>query len=284
MDMDASQPADIVRAVARAFERDRYLAALLAPAHAREDLVTLAAFAGEIARIPAAVSEPMMGKIRLQWWRDAFAAAYADAGHLSGHPVADALAALAHRRSLPRAVLDAIVDAQMDRLDDRPFETLDELRAHLAVVDGGHFALAWRTLGGAGAPPPLLGQAGEVYGLARCLIEVPAELAQGRVVLPRRLLAEHGLESENLQSSATATKWRILISALCATVADRLDALAPSYRRADARARLAALPLALVRPYLKATQRGEVAGLEANDIGPLSRVWRIWRCRQSRRV
>ena len=38
---------DVVRLGARAFERDRYLAALLAPHGVRDDLIALAAFAGE---------------------------------------------------------------------------------------------------------------------------------------------------------------------------------------------------------------------------------------------
>ena len=79
---------DVVRTAARAFERDRYLAALLSPRGVREDLLALAAFAGELARIPAFVSEPMVGEIRLQWWRDAIRAGLKDgSGEGGGHPI-----------------------------------------------------------------------------------------------------------------------------------------------------------------------------------------------------
>ena len=61
---------DVVTIAARAHERDRYLAALLGPRPIRRDLIALAAFAGEVGRIPAFVTEPMMGRIRLQWWRE----------------------------------------------------------------------------------------------------------------------------------------------------------------------------------------------------------------------
>ena len=61
---------DVIRLAARAYERDRYLAALLSPAARRDDLLVLAAFAGDVGRIASSVSEPMMGAIRLQWWRD----------------------------------------------------------------------------------------------------------------------------------------------------------------------------------------------------------------------
>ena len=56
---------------ARELDYDRYLAALLAPRAARDGLMALAAFHGEIARIPRTVREPGVGDIRLQWWRDA---------------------------------------------------------------------------------------------------------------------------------------------------------------------------------------------------------------------
>ena len=60
-----------------AADYDRYLSALFAPACRREALFALIAFNHEIARIPEAVSEPMLGRIRLQWWREVLEAVYA---------------------------------------------------------------------------------------------------------------------------------------------------------------------------------------------------------------
>ena len=93
---------DAIAASARAGEPDRYLAALLAPPSARPHLLALAAFLGELARVPARVTrEPAMGQIRLQWWRDAIAA---PAGARTGNPVADALRATIRTCHLPAAV------------------------------------------------------------------------------------------------------------------------------------------------------------------------------------
>jgi hypothetical protein len=61
---------EAVRASARLNAPDRYYAALFAPAAVRDDLIALAAFCGEIARIGRQVSEPVMGEIRITWWRD----------------------------------------------------------------------------------------------------------------------------------------------------------------------------------------------------------------------
>ena len=61
-------------ALLRRHDADRYLTALFAPGERREALFALYAFNLEIARMREAVSEPMMGLIRLQWWRDALEA------------------------------------------------------------------------------------------------------------------------------------------------------------------------------------------------------------------
>ena len=49
---------------------DRYLTALFAPAERREALFALYAFNLELARARESVREPIMGRMRLQWWRD----------------------------------------------------------------------------------------------------------------------------------------------------------------------------------------------------------------------
>ena len=85
---------------ARSFDRDRYLAALLAPNEARADLVVLAAYLGEIKRVPLLAREAAIGEIRLQWWRDALSSEGA-----SGHPVADAMREVARRRLIDPGLL-----------------------------------------------------------------------------------------------------------------------------------------------------------------------------------
>jgi len=58
-------------ALVRRADPDRYFASLFAPAEIRPYLFALYAFNHELARIGETVHEPMMGQIRLQWWREA---------------------------------------------------------------------------------------------------------------------------------------------------------------------------------------------------------------------
>ena len=61
----------------RQHDRDRFLTTLFAPDDRREDLLALYAFNHEVAKTREVVSEPTLGRIRLQWWRDNLEAIYA---------------------------------------------------------------------------------------------------------------------------------------------------------------------------------------------------------------
>jgi NADH dehydrogenase [ubiquinone] 1 alpha subcomplex assembly factor 6 len=71
MNEEAGSPAlsELGRMVRR-HDRDRFLTTLFAPAAERQALLALYAFNHEVAKTREVVSEPMLGRIRLQWWRD----------------------------------------------------------------------------------------------------------------------------------------------------------------------------------------------------------------------
>src|SRR6184192_565741 len=94
-----------VAALVRRHDRDRYQTALFAPADRREALFALYAFNYEIARVRELVSQPMLGQIRLQWWREAVAAAFAGAPSRQ-HEVAQPLSAVIADHRLTRAHFD----------------------------------------------------------------------------------------------------------------------------------------------------------------------------------
>ena len=76
-------------AVVRAADKDRFLAALFAPAALRRHLHALYAFNSEIARVRDAAREVLPGEIRLQWWRDALVGQAR--GEVNANPIAAAL-------------------------------------------------------------------------------------------------------------------------------------------------------------------------------------------------
>ena len=293
-----TEPADVVRVAARAWERDRYLAALLAAASVRADLIALAAFAGEVARIPGYVSEPMLGEIRLQWWRDALDRMVAGEGgpaNTIGHPIADALGAVIARHGLPIGLLHGLVDAHAARLVDTPFADEAALRANLAASEGALFELAARVLGAqpADLPPDLMAAAAHSYGLARLLIELPATLAEHRCLLPVDKLAGHGVSIDQLRQGEGLAGLGRVVGEVAAGAATEVAGIEGGWRALPRSVRAALLPVALVRPYLRACEGWASCSLatrigiktgganaaawdRVEDIAPLTRVWRLW--------
>jgi 15-cis-phytoene synthase len=241
-----------VRAAARSGDVDRYLAALLGPRKARADLLALAAFVGEIARIPGLVSEPMMGEIRLQWWREALDTL--QAGGITGNPVADVLGRAIVQHALPDELLRGLIDARSHDLEPQRSHG-PGLTAYVDATDGAAFKLAARILNvDPQSASELLFATAQAYGRARILRNAARE-GDGAT-------AQHQGEARSWLGKA-----RLLIKAAP-------PAILP-----------AILPVALVEPYLAALEVSGPDSADARaDISQLTRVWRLWRASVTGRI
>jgi phytoene synthase len=113
---------------ARRNDWERFICTLFAPRDARESLFSLIAFNSELARTRDVVSQPLLGQIRLQWWRDAVAAIYGDAppsAATATHPILVPLGKAISEHRLERALLDAMIDARSDELDEGGLNTTE---------------------------------------------------------------------------------------------------------------------------------------------------------------
>jgi phytoene synthase len=114
----------------RGADRDRFLAALFAPEPARADLLALLAFDHELGRTRTVTREPMLARIRLEWWREAVAEA-AGAGKPRAQPIVESLSETVRRHGLAPASLVALIDAREEEIEG----PLDVLRAGHALAD-----------------------------------------------------------------------------------------------------------------------------------------------------
>lgn len=250
--MQPAEQFDAVRDAARSAAPDHYLSALLAPRHARDDLIVLTAFLGETARIPHLVTEPALGEIRLQWWRDALASG--GAGRRSGHPVADALIEMIGRRRLSIDDFKSVLDVRSAEIEAGPSFRDVDLAKYFAGAEGTAFRLAAQVIGlpEGVATRPLLVAAGEAYGLARLLAVTRAE-AGANELFGRQLLDLHA----HAQAKFAETR--------------QLARDAPHGSIA------AILPVALVGPYLRVFEGiGHHQERRLPTLSPLTRVTRLW--------
>ena len=170
-------------ALVRRVDPDRWLAGrFIEDAAKREDVTALYAFNHELARAAEVTSQPLLGEIRLTWWREAVAEIYAG-DPVRRHSVVEALAIAAERQDWPEAELQALIDARSDDLDAGPPLNPERFYETVDGTAGALMLLAARTLD---AATPLdgvrgAGRAWGVAGLAR------TEASGGRRRLPPNL-------------------------------------------------------------------------------------------------
>lgn len=283
MSASNADDADYCAALLREGDRDAYLAGLFAPAERRASLFALQAFVLELTQIPARVTEPLMGEMRLQWWREVLGGER----EAAGHPLATALLAANARHGLDLGALMRLIDVEAATLHGDPCPTLAALEARMRETHGGPLLLGAGVLGATG---PALAQAaapaGIALGLTGLLRRFAREAARGRVRLPQDRIAAHGLEVAQVSAAAVAAQrgeTPPLPAGLDAALADlrrraehhRAAARAP-LRALAAQALPAFLPLALVGGDLRVL--GRSPPLRPPILaGPLRRQWRLWR-------
>jgi phytoene synthase len=171
---------------------DRYLCGLFAPEESRAALFALLAFNSEVARTREVVSEPILGHIRLQWWRDALDGIYD--GKPLRHQIVQPLAEAVARFDLPRASFHTLLEARIFDLQDEPPADLAALERYAEATSA---SLTRLTLHCLGATQPRSVQAGRHIGIAWALTgllrAIPFHAAHRRIFLPLDRLQAAGL-------------------------------------------------------------------------------------------
>lgn len=235
--------------IVRRHDNDRFLTALFAPAEGREDLFALYAFNHEVAKTREVVSEPTLGLIRLQWWRESLDGAFA--GTPRRHEVVEPMAAAIKRRGLDRRQLETLIDAREADLEEEGNASLDCLVNYADVTGTPLVRLALAVLGVEAAAAEGAARAvGTAYALTGILRAVPFHASQGRILLPRDRLAAAGVTELGLLDGRPEPGLRTVV----AEVAERARGpLAEARRQRSAvprEALPALLPASLAELYL----------------------------------
>ncbi len=249
----------------RKHDRDRYLALLATPPQARRSLVALYAFNAEIARVGETVSQPLLGEMRLQWWRDGLK------GKSDGeaHPAIPLLKEGFTTAGEDIACLETLIDGRRGDLYGEPPESWEDLDDYLSATSSALMVAALKILGAA-TPAALekarhLGLAYGYVGLARAL---DYQRRRGRCLLPRRHWGEMTIRQEDfMQYGHGLAEIRRLFIIRAESF---LTSCPPS--RPEKTAWPALLPAICARIHLKALQQGR------DGASPLALQWALlWR-------
>ncbi|MDO8421106.1 MAG: phytoene/squalene synthase family protein [Parvibaculum sp.] len=232
----------------RRMDHDRYLTALLAPSPARGKLIALYAFNAEIARVREMVSEPMLGQIRLQWWREALEGIAQ--GEVRGHEAAVGLAEAFSAEDLDVAGLTALIDARERDLDDEPFADMTALNEYCSKTSSGLMRLAARALSPHGVADDIIDNAGIGYALTGLLRALPVHASQGRLYLPLDLLGQHNVDPHTIFAGEMSDGLRAIIGVVAAEARERLKAARAVSPNAPRNVLAALWPASLCDAYL----------------------------------
>ncbi|SLN55877.1 phytoene/squalene synthase family protein [Oceanibacterium hippocampi] len=234
-------------------DHDRYLCGLFVPDALRPRYFAALAFNLELARIREQVSEPMLGLIRLQWWREAIEAL--DGGRIRGHPVVEALAASGLHGTVGSAPLLAQIEARKRDLEPEPSADEGALVDYARATGGGLARMMLAAVeaaddGAAERAADAVGTAWALLGIARA---APFQGRHGLVLLPAPLLAQAGLDPHELHGGGGGDR----LPAAIRPVAERARDLL-----AEARAVPGPLPSRAIPVLLPAT----LADLHLRDL------------------
>ncbi len=267
MSENASADRALIDFVRRA-DHDRFLCALFAPADRHAALFAILAFNQEIARVRETVSEPMLGQIRLQWWREAIEGVYS--GTPRRHEVIEPLAQAVRRHRLSRAYFDALIDARERDLDDAPPADMAALEAYAVATAAPLGSLMAETLGAGGSAQALdaAQRAAVAFALVGLMRAVPFHAARSRLYLPAERLAAHGLKPADV----FAGRFSPALGTVIGEVLERAAVRWPPGHRPPHAARAALLPATLAALYAKRLRRlGNDPYDSRLSIGPLRR-------------
>lgn len=262
----------------RAGDKDRYLTALFAPKHSRVRLMALYAFNLELARIPETVSEPPLGEIRLEWWRETVGGLY-DHWRID-HPVARALGQAIHDAGLPRTAFDNMISARRFDLYGDPVPDTAFLEGYAGETASALIQLASVVLAGEAASKAseAAGHAGVAQVLTGLIRNLPRHRRRGQLYIPADLLAQNGLTSRDVLEGRGRDALSVTLAQLRNMARRHLDAARKWGRAVPESALPAFLPLALVELYLERMERpGFDPYRGPGEVSQLVRQWKLWR-------
>lgn len=247
---------DPLAADLRTGDADRFYTAMFAAEAPRKRLLALYAFNLEVARTRERVSEPMLGQIRLQWWREALDELAR--GQVRNHPVCHALQDWFGGAVPPevRAGMEAILTARELDLEDSPFATTESFTGYAATTGGTLLELGLQATGMAGRGiEPVARHVGTAYAITGLIRAIPFAGTVGRVLVPQEVLVAVG--ANDGAARRDPERMRAAVRELADLAAAELDAARAAARGVRIRggARPVLLHRTLAQMYLDRIRR-----------------------------
>lgn len=264
-------------------DNDRFLCVQFAPPERREALCALYAFNLELAAIPGKVTEPLLGRMRFQWWREAVDGAVD--GAAVHHQVIGPLIEAIKETGLDKAALHRLIDARATDLEEAPIADLAALSAYAAGTAG---ALGEMTLNILGVDDPAAREASRHVGQAVAGISIlqalPVHAVKRHLYLPVDSMVVAGLNADAVFGGRPSIAIRQVVAEVADWATRHLNAARLNRGRIPQDALPALLPAVLADLHLKRLKQRDFDPFDPRLQRPIPwRVIRLWqRARKNR--
>ncbi|KAI0917341.1 terpene cyclase [Taiwanofungus camphoratus] len=205
-DSGISDPVAYCSDLVRRRDYESFLISQFYPNDVRSHFMALRALYVELATVQEVVSNPTIGKMRMQFWRDALRG-IAD-GRPPRHPIALALYDALENANLPMYHLKRIIEARDAELYTPTHITLDSLTDHAESTASTflYLLLSLMSLSSSSALSHAASHLGVSQGISTLLRALPYHASQGRMVIPAEITARHGVSQEEVFRKGGAAK------------------------------------------------------------------------------
>ncbi|KAH6912698.1 isoprenoid synthase domain-containing protein [Coprinopsis sp. MPI-PUGE-AT-0042] len=196
-DSGIANPAAYCKDLVRKHDYESFLVSPFYPKAKQDAYFAIKAFAVELATIQDHVSNPMIGKMRMQFWKDAVKDI--SAGRSPKHPIALALLRASESANLPAYHFKRIIDARATELETPSHLTIDTLTSHAESTSS---TVLYLLLSLFSLPSSALSHAASHLGVAQTfatlLRALPYHATKGRIVIPAEITARHGVNQQDV--------------------------------------------------------------------------------------
>ncbi len=265
-------------AIVRQHSLDRYLSTLFLPLDIRNSIFVLYAFDAEISNIRNLVREPLMGEVRLQWWRDIVDGKRA--GEAQSHPLAAHLVQTIERFSLPRPLFANYLEARIFDLYNDPMEDNNMLEGHAGETTSSLFQLAAMIANGGHNPKAgdCAGHAGVVLLIIEMLKNLPIHRARRQCYISAELLLKAELSIDDYFEGDQTPKSTALVYSLVDVAKHHLVKYKSYHGALPGRILPVFLPMSLAPAYFKCFEKeGAQALVRSIDISQWKKQIILWR-------
>ena len=254
-----------------------YYSVLFLPAEKRRALTALFAFYREIEESTKECSDPALGQIKLNWWRQELATAFG--GHAQ-HPVTQALLPMASQFALPQELLLQLIDGVEGGLLKNRHADFRSLQDYCYRTSGLAEQLAARILGL--NDPNALQHAQELglaFGLTHVILNVRDDARCNRILLPQDELERFGVMAADILNLHETENFKKLIEFVIDKAESCYNRATSGFPAAERKAQRARMALAAIyRSLLREIREDRYRILRQRvDLTPVRKLWLAWK-------